>query len=144
MDKLTGEAIALKKKSLFILWICLYALCVSFGFVTQREAALKVLFTIFGLGSFVPGFMLLYAGYKNHDQKLLRQLRLISGLSLLLTLLTLLTTILCVGAGNSVGVILNIVLNIVSAPMFCIYLQGLAPFLWACLLIASFPKIVKK
>lgn len=134
----------MKKKSLFIIWICLYALCVAFGFVTQRETALQVLFTILGLGFFVPGFMLLYSGYKHHDEPLLKQLRLISGLSLLLTMLTLIATILCVGAGNTVGVILNIVLNVVSAPMFCIYLQGLAPFLWACLLIASFPKIIKK
>ncbi len=134
----------MKKKSLFFLWCCLYALCVVLGFVSQRSTAGNVLLTILGLLFFVPGFMLLYKSYKNKDQKLLRLLRLISALSLLLTMLTLIVTILCVGAGNTVGVILNILLNLVSAPMFCVYLQGLAPFLWACLLIASFPKIIKK
>ena len=134
----------MKKKSLFCLWCCLYALCVTFGFVSERNTAGNIVLTLLGLCFFAPGAVLLYRGYKEQDQKLLRKLRLISGLSLLLTMLTIIVTILCVGAGDTVGIVLNILLNLVSAPMFCLYFQGLAPFLWACMLIASFPKILKK
>ena len=134
----------MKKKSLWILWGCLYGLCVFLGFITPDSTAGSVVLTLVGLSSFIPGFLLLYRGYKEEDFLLLRRVRQISLFSLGLTMLLIVVTILCVGAGNTVGVILNILLNIVSAPMFCLSFQSVSPFLWACMLMVSFPRILKK
>ena len=40
------------------------------------------------------------------------------------------------------GETLNDILILVSAPMFCCYWQGISLFLWACLFVSSFPKIL--
>ena len=80
----------------------------------------------------------------NKDRKILKTVRIVSLISLLLTLSLIVLNILLVFAGETVGQTLNDILILVSAPMFCCYLRGLSPFLWACLFISSFPRMWKK
>ena len=81
---------------------------------------------------------------KEGDRKILKLLRLISGLSLGLTLLALVGNILSVLGPTLLGDILNIVLLVVSVPMLCGKYWFLSLFLWAVILFASFSKIWKK
>ena len=104
-----------------------------------QSGALTILAVIF----FIPGVLLLIEGFK-HNQKLLKQVRIISLLSLILTLSLIVLNILTVNAGATVGQALNDVLLLVSAPMFCCHWQGISIFLWACLFVGSFPKMWKK
>lgn len=133
----------MKEKVFYMIWLCLYILCVGLGTVTERSLAMHIAFTTLSLLFFVPGILLLLEGYRNNDRKVLLRVRLVSVISLVLTVSVIVLNILTVTAGDSVGQILNDVLILVSAPMFCCYWQGLSLFLWACLFISSFPRIWK-
>ena len=132
----------MKKQILYMLWLSLYILCVGLGTLTDRTTAGSVVLTILAIVFFVPGMLLLIHGYKTGDRKMLVRIRIISILSLGLTLVLIVLNILLVQAGSGVGETLNDILILVSAPMFCCYWQGISLFLWACLFVSSFPKIL--
>ena len=132
----------MKKQILYMLWLSLYILCVGLGTLTDRTTAGSVVLTILAIVFFVQGMLLLIHGYKTGDRKLLVRIRIISILSLGLTLVLIVLNILLVQAGSGVGETLNDILILVSAPMFCCYWQGISLFLWACLFVSSFPKIL--
>ena len=132
----------MKKQILYMLWLSLYILCVGLGTLTDRTTAGSVVLTILAIVFFVPGMLLLIHGYKTGDRKLLVRIRIISILSLGLTLMLIVLNILLVQAGSGVGETLNDILILVSAPRFCCYWQGISLFLWACLFVSSFPKIL--
>ena len=134
----------MKEKVFYAIWLCLYILSVGLGTVTQRTAAMQAVFTALSLIFFIPGILLLWEGYRTGNRKILFRVRLISAVSLSLTVLLIVLNILTVTAGESVGQLLNDILIFVSAPMFCCGWQGLSLFLWACLLVSSFPRIWKK
>lgn len=133
----------MKEKILYVVWLCLYILCVGLGTVTERSTAMHIGFTALSLIFFIPGVLLLCEGIRGGDKKLLLRLRLTSLASLVLTVSLIVLNILAVTAGETAGQILNDVLILVSAPMFCCYWQGLSLFLWACLFVGSFPRVWK-
>lgn len=132
----------MKKQILYMLWLSLYILCVGLGTLTDRTTAGSVVLTILGIAFFVPGMLLLIHGYKTGDRKMLVRIRIISILSLGLTLVLIVLNILLVQAGSGVGETLNDILILVSAPMFCCYWHGISLFLWSCLFVSSFPRIL--
>lgn len=134
----------MKKIVLYSIWLCLYILCVGMGTIIPQTAVQSGALTILAVIFFIPGVLLLLEGFRNDNQKLLKQVRIISLLSLILTLSLIVLNILTVNAGTAVGQALNDVLLLVSAPMFCCHWQGISIFLWACLFVGSFPKMWKK
>lgn len=130
--------------SLYALWVCLYITCVGMGSLTQRTTALSVVLTILSLLFFVPPYLLLWHSFKADDKKTRLIVRTVSLVSLVLTLSLVVINIMAVQAGDTVGQLLNDLLLVVSAPMFCCYIRGVSIFLWACLFVSSFPRIWKK
>ena len=133
----------MKTKHLYFLWSGLYVLCAGLGFIQQRNLFVHILLTLIALTFYIPGVILLYRSICRNDKKLLRQVRYISLSVLLLTLILTVVTILTIHAGSAVGMLLNVLFNLVSAPMFCFYWRGFGLFLWACLFIGSFPRLWK-
>ena len=127
----------MKKTVLYILWGCLYALCVGLGTVENPEGLGKVLFVLTSLIFFLPPAVLLYTAKKQGEKKTLLALRIISILSLSMTLTLLVLNFLSVGASGKIGQRLYELLNLVSAPMLCSQYWVLSLFLWACLLWTS-------
>ena len=134
----------MKTKKLYLLWLGIYVLCAGLGLIPQRNLFFQILLTVLALAFYIPGVLLLCRGITEGSQKLIRQIRWISLASLLLTLLLFIFNVLAVRAAQGVGVVLNILLNLVSVPMYCCYWPGLGLFLWACLFIGSFPRLWKK
>ena len=134
----------MNKKILYLLWLCLYILCAGLGTITQRNIIGDIFLTALSLAFFIPGILLLYKGIRENDKKTLRTVRILSLCSLILTLSLIVCNIVLVFAGDAVGQALNYLLILFSAPMFCCYLRGLSPFLWARLFISSFPRMWKK
>lgn len=112
--------------------------------IAQRDLLGTIILTLISFIFFIPGILLLYKGITEKDRKILKTVRIVSLISLLLTLSLIVLNILLVFAGETVGQTLNDILILVSAPMFCCFLKGLSPFLWACLFISSFPRMWKK
>ena len=133
----------MKTKILYSIWLCLYILCVGMGTITPQTAVQSGALTVLSVIFFIPGVLLLIEGFQS-NQKILKQVRIISLISLGLTLSLIVLNILTVNAGSAVGQTLNDVLLLVSAPMFCCHWQGVSLFLWACLFVSSFPKMWKK
>lgn len=127
----------MKKTVLYILWGCLYALCVGLGTVEDPEGLGKVLLVLTSLIFFLPPAVLLYTAKKQGEKKTLLVLRVISILSLSMTLTLLVLNFLSVGASAKIGQRLYELLNLVSAPMLCSQYWVLSLFLWACLLWTS-------
>ncbi len=134
----------MKERILYLIWICLYIICVGMGTITQRSTALHILLMIFALIFFVPAIILLCDGLLTGNKKMLLRLRIVSLCSLSLTLCMIVLNILTVRAGEQVGLVLNDMLMLFSAPMFCTYWRGLSIFLWACVFVSSFPRMWKK
>ena len=134
----------MKTKHLYFIWLGLYVLCALLGFIPERNLFVHILFSLAALAFYIPGIILLYRGILSNQKKLLLQVRIISLCSLLLTLLVIVLTILTVHASEGIGQLLNVLLNLVSVPMFCSYWRGVALFLWACLFISSFPRLWRK
>lgn len=134
----------MKKKVLYSIWACMYILCVGLSFLPDPQGAAKVALVVISLLFFVPGGILLYDARTQNDRKSLLRLRLISSLSLGLTVLVFILTVLFATASEAVGDALYELLVLVSAPMVCGQYWVLSLFLWACLLIGSFPQKSKK
>ena len=124
----------------YCVWLCLYILCVGLGTVETVEGVGKVLFILTGLIFFLPGVYLLWLGYVQKDKKILLGVRICAICSLSLTVIAFCANVIAVGADSAVGSTLNEVLNLVSAPMFCMQYWIVSIFLWACLLSASLQK----
>lgn len=135
----------MKQKTLYPIWGLLYILCVVLGFMSQRNGAVDVAFTVLSVGFFVPGVLLLIDAYKEDNKKALLRLRYISLSSLVLTMVLLAANFVSARSSSEVlGDVLYCILAVVSAPMLCSGVWVLTIFLWACLFIASFPKVLGK
>ena len=134
----------MKQKTLYTVWGLLFVLCCALGFLTQRTEALEVVFTILSVLFFVPGMLLLVDGYGRNDKKALRRLRIISLCSLILSLVLLAASFASAKSSIELGNVLHYMLGVVSTPMFCSVFWALPLFLWGCLFMASFPKVVGK
>lgn len=134
----------MKEKLLYCVWAALYIICVGLGTAEERGPFFVVILGVLALIFFVPGFWLIYLGVSRNDKKILRRVRVISIVSLVLTLGMIIVNILCFRTDNEMGVVLNDLLNLVSAPMYCCFWRGTSLFLWCCLFISSFPRLWKK
>ena len=130
----------MKTKSLWLAWCVMYVLCTLLAFLPSPTGFLRLLLLLLALAFFVPGGMLVFYGLKENNRKTLRQLRMVSILSLGLTLAALIGNFLTVLSSEAVGTALYVLLVLVSTPMVCSSLWILSLFLWACLLMATFLK----
>ena len=131
---------SLKEIISYCVWLCLYILCVGLGTVEEVAGIGKVLFILTGLIFFLPGIYLLHLGKQEQNKKMILRVRIVAICSLALTMIVFCANVIAVSADTSVGRNLYDMLNLVSAPMFCIQYWIVSIFLWACLLSASFQK----
>ena len=131
---------SLKEIISYCVWLCLYILCVGLGTVEEVAGIGKVLFILTGLIFFLPGIYLLHLGKQEQNKKMILRVRIVAICSLALTMIVLSANVIAVSADASVGRNLYEMLNLVSAPMFCIQYWIVSIFLWACLLSASLMK----
>ena len=132
-----------KEWILYIVWVCLYILCVGLGTVEQVEGIGKVLFLLTALIFFLPGAWILYMGIREKNRNRILRIRIISICSLALTVIVFSVNVMAVSASVEVGRFLYDLLNLVSAPMLCSQYWIVSLFCWACLLSASFTKLQK-
>ena len=133
----------MKKKGLFALWGVLFAVCGGLGFVSQPAGALKWLMVILSLVFFAPPAVLLHRAKENGDQSTAALVRNLAAASLGMTLVLLVANVLSVLGGVALGDVLNVILAIVSVPMFCGQIWIMTLFCWAFLMIAAH-KLVKQ
>ena len=131
---------SLKEIISYCVWLCLYILCVGLGTVEEVAGIGKVLFILTGLIFFLPGIYLLHLGKQEQNKKMILRVRIVAICSLALTMIVFCANVIAVSADASVGRNLYEMLNLVSAPMFCVQYWIISIFLWACLLSASFQK----
>ena len=124
----------------YCVWLCLYILCVGLGTIEEAAGIGKVLFILTGLIFFLPGVYLLHLGKREKNKKITLRVRIVAICSLSLTAIVFCANVIAVSADASVGRILYDMLNLVSAPMFCIRYWIISIFLWACLFSASLTK----
>lgn len=134
----------MKEKVLSFIWLGIFILCAGLGTITQRSVFGSVVLTILSLIFFIPPAMLLYQGLATENKKILLRIRIICLVSLSLTLCLIVLHIFTVFAGETIGKLLNDLLIVISAPMFCCAWQWVSLFLWACLFVSSFPKMWQK
>lgn len=126
-----------KEIVLYVVWLCLYILCVGLGVMASAaEGFGKVMMVLTALIFYVPGICLLVMGLKDEDKKLLLRLRLVCIVSLVLTLAALVGYFM---TGNNTMFEL---LAIVSAPMLCGQYWALSLFCWAALMMATIPGVI--
>jgi len=126
---------------LYGLWGFFYILCMVLGYTVTGEVTntQQVGLTVISLAFFVPPAILLIDGYRRKDIKLLRTVRLVSGLSLGLSFLVLLLNVMSAAWSDTAGEFLNQLLILVSVPMSTCGNWLVSLFLWAVLLFATFP-----
>ena len=127
---------------LYGLWGCFYILCMVLGYTVTGEitTAQQVGLTVISLAFFIPPTILLIDSYRHKDQKGLRALRIVSGLSLGLTFFLLILNVLSAAWSEAAGEFLNQLLILVSVPMATCGNWLISLFLCACLLFATFTK----
>ena len=123
----------MNNKIFFALWGGLFIVCAGVGFI-PGEAAWK---TALAVAFFLPPAVLIFRAGKAGDVNTLKLVRNLSALSLILTAALLAANVLGAVGSQGLGVFLNALLTIVSAPMMCSGYWALSLFLWACLLMAS-------
>ena len=127
----------MKKNALLGLWAGLFMVCAVLGFVPQPEGVLKWLLTALGLVFFAPPLVLLYRAKASWDRSAAVLVRNVAALSLGLTLVLLVANVLSVLGGETLGLVLNAALAVVSAPMYCGQVWILTLFCWAFLMIGA-------
>ena len=132
-----------KETAAYILWACLYILCVGLGTVENVRGFAKVLFVLTALIFFLPGVYVLNLGIREKNRQMILRVRIVSICSLALTVIVFCANVIAVAGSKATGAFLNDLLNLVSAPMFCAQYWVLSLFCWGCLLSASFMKMKK-
>lgn len=133
----------MKEKLSYILWGFLYIVCIGLGTVQDRSLPIWLFLGLFGCLFYVPGILLILEGCKEGKKKNLVQVRIISILSLALTLCLMIANIASVYASEAVGTFLNQLYILFAAPTHCFPYGFISMFLWACLLMGTFPKFWK-
>ncbi len=122
------------------LWAGMYILCCVLGFLPEQQGFSFYVLLAVSVAFFVPPFLLLRQAKKQGDGKTIKNVRMLSLLSLGLTTVLLVANFLSVlSSSEALGQVLHIALSLVSVPM----MSGggmISLFLWACLLFASLPK----
>lgn len=133
----------MKQKLIYLLWLFLYIICVGLGTIYADILVLQLFQGLFAVLFFVPPVLLVLEGLREGQKKYLVQIRTISIVSLALTLIFMIANIAAVYATESVGNTLNQIYILVAAPMHCLPYGFISIFLWACLLMLSFPRLWK-
>lgn len=128
------------KRTLFLIWAILFALCAALGFIPEPSGFFAYLMTVLSVLFFVPPAVLLRQAKKNGDTAIVKLLRNLSALSLLLTLVLLIANFLTALSSEFLGNVLHYILTIVSTPMMASRYWVLSLFLWSCLLMYSLKK----
>lgn len=134
----------MKQKLIYLLWLFLYIVCVGLGTIYADILVLQLFQGLFALLFFVPPVLLVLEGLKEGQKKYLVQIRTISIISLALTLIFMIANIAAVYATESVGNTLNQIYILVAAPMHCLPYGFISIFLWACLVMLTFPRLWKE
>lgn len=133
-----------RKGKIALAWAALYVICTIFGFINTNNGFLQAIFALFSIGFFVPGGILLYEAIREKDRKTVLFIRYLSIASLALTMLTWIGNVWALPASEAVGNRMYALLVLVSTPMVSSQLWVMSLFLWACLLMGSLFKQVKK
>lgn len=130
----------MKKRILWILWGVMYGICAGLAHITQRSG--NQLWALPAMGGlfFVPGALLLIDGLRHREEKTLRLLRWVSGLSVGLTVIALIANVLSAFGGDVLGLVLNELLIFVSVPLFCLGNLLISLFVWCCIFFATLIK----
>ena len=131
----------MKQKLIYLLWLFLYIICVGLGTITESILVLDIFRGLFAVLFYVPGVLLVLEGLKKGQRKYLVQIRVISIVSLVLTLGFMIANIASVYATKAVGNTLNQLYILAAAPMHCLPYGFISIFLWACLLMLTFPRL---
>lgn len=123
----------MKTKTLWLIWIYLFAFSCVLGFIPAPPTFVKVLLVIVSICFFIPGGLLLYQG----DRSCIRKVRLLSIASLALTLITIILNFTSVLMTPIWGNIFYILMGIVSTPMLCAQYWLISLFGWSLLMSAS-------
>jgi hypothetical protein len=134
----------MKKSTLYYIWLGFFGLCFGLSLIPTPSEALSVVLKILSVGFFVPPAVLLVQAKLAGDQKTVKILRIISGLSLGLTLAFIIFNIMAMASPEWVGNLLHYALIFVSVPMQGLGSWALSLFLWACLLFSGFIKADRK
>lgn len=127
----------MSRKTVYILWGALFALCAGLGFVTEPRGVLRWLLTALSVVFFLPPAYLLVTARRQGDRDTCCLIRNLAALSLALTLLTLIANVMFAVGSQRLGLFLHGVLVVVSSPMICSGYWALSLFLWACILIGA-------
>lgn len=127
----------MKNKTLFVIWILYYFVCVALGCIPDPKGPLFGFSMLVGLLFFVPGGILLARFCKTNNRKGLVFFRNLSLISLVLTVILFLGNILATALSKEAGDILNAVRILVSVPMDCCRIWILSWFGWAIYLSVS-------
>ena len=127
----------MNRKFLLALWGGLFVVCAALGFVPEPRGLLMWLLGALGLLFFVPPMVLLHRAKAHGHRPTAVLVRNIAAVSLGLTLLALVANVLSLLGSVALGDALNVVLAIVSTPMFCGQFWALTLFCWAFLMIAA-------
>lgn len=131
----------MKKSYIYIAWGVLYAICMALGFLQGAAGFGKVLLVASAVIFFLPPF---YLAVTDQSRKTQFVLRLVSICVLALSCVFIGLNFASVHFSPSVGLVLYVLLNMVSTPMFCAQYWVLGLFLWACLLMLTLPNRQKK
>ncbi len=134
----------MSKKTWYILWAALYAVCTGLSCVPDPEGVVSGLLVTAALLFFLPPAALLYRAIPREQWGTVRLIRYLSIASLALTFLLLILNLMSVGFSDKVGVVLHAVLIMVSTPMVCMQSWFVSLFLWALLLMVTLKYRKKK
>ena len=134
----------MKQKCIYLLWLFVYIICVGLGTLYEDILVLQIFQGLFAVLFFVPPVLLVLEGLKDDQKKYLIQIRVISIVSLALTLAFMIANIAAVYASEAVGNTLNQIYILVATPMHCLPYGFISIFLWACLLMLTFPRLWKE
>ena len=132
------------KKSLYIMWAAMFAICAGIGFVQEPEGAAKVCCTILSVLFFAPPAGIVYLGYKEKDWESVRLVRNLALGSLAVTLAVLVANFATLAVPLWVGDVLYAFLVIVSTPMVSSQIWILSLVLWAALMWTCIQLLSKK
>jgi len=124
----------MKTKTLWLIWLYLFALCCVLGFINEPPEFLKALLAMVGIGFFVPPVLL----FIKKEKKTIRIIRLLSICSLVLTVFAFILNAVSINMASVWGNVFDVIYRIVSTPMYCCQSKIIGLFGWACLMSASF------
>jgi len=122
----------MENKSLFVIWILYYFVCVAFACIPNPQGPLRGFSLMLGLLFFVPGGILLARYCKTNNRKGLVFFRNLSLTSLGLTVLLILGNFMATALSETAGNLFQALLILVSVPMICCHgVWILSLFGWA-------------